>query len=273
MKSPVQTIVITITCLFIGVVIGSLMTPVNETDDAASYLIQLQSDIREDLQRLDTDLALAAYAFGEIDLEGETTREILLSLSQRHPAIIDCTTVSPDGIILAAEPPAYYTVEGVDVSHQQATRHILTTKRPMMSGIIPVAEGMEAVFIGAPVFSHGDGTTPEGQFIGFSSIVFHPDVFLEGIVRPVMADTPYTVTIVDTDGRVLYDTDPDQIGLPLDDPAYTPFPELIALVTRVTEERQGKGTYSFRGETKEAIWTTVGLHGEEWRVAVVRVVG
>ncbi|MBR1369562.1 hypothetical protein RJ53_08705 [Methanocalculus chunghsingensis] len=273
MNSPVQTIAIAITCLFIGVVIGSLVTPIYERDDASTSLIHLQSDITEALEALDHDLAVAAYALGETGIEGDDAREILLSLSKRHPAIIDCTTVDPDGIIIAAEPPAYHTVEGVDVSHQQATRHILMTKRPIMSGIIPVVEGMEATFIGSPIFSHGEGAATEGQFIGFTSIVFHPDVFLDEIVSPVMAGTPYTVTIVDTEGRVLYDTDPDQIGLPLDDPAYSPFPELIALVTRVTEERQGKGTYIFRGETKEAIWTTVSLHGEEWRVSVVRVVG
>jgi len=272
MNSLVQTIAIAVACLFIGVVIGSLVTPAGEKDDAATRLIQLQSAVTEALETLDNDLAVAAYALGETGIDGDAAREILFSLSQSHPAIIDCTTVNPDGIIVTVEPSAYHAAEGVDVSHQQATRHILTTKRPIMSGIIPVAEEREATFISAPVFSHGDGVTPEGQFIGFSSIVFHPDVFLDEIVSPVMAGSPYTVTIVDTEGRVLYDTDPDQIGLPLDDPAYTPYPELIALVTRVTEERQGKGTYSFRGQTKEATWMTAGLHGEEWRISVVRVV-
>ncbi|RQD81779.1 MAG: hypothetical protein D5R96_06455 [Methanocalculus sp. MSAO_Arc2] len=90
------------------------------------------------------------------------------------------------------------------------------------------------------------------------------------MAEPIVSGTPYTVCGVDTDGRVLYDTDPDQIGLPLDDPVYTAYPQLVAFVTRVTEERQGIGTYSFRDETKESVWTTVSLHGTEWRVAVNR---
>jgi hypothetical protein len=42
-------------------------------------------------------------------------------------------------------------------------------------------------------------------------------------------------------------------------------------------ERSGKGSYVFltnqhdRNVTKEVYWTTVGLHGIEWRLAAIRI--
>ncbi|MCP1661516.1 MAG: hypothetical protein D5R99_03350 [Methanocalculus sp. MSAO_Arc1] len=268
-----QILFIGIAALLAGVAIGLIAAPAPDTDDeAARVLLELQSEITASLHTLDTRLAAAAYDLGATGLDTDPAREILLETSTIHPSVIDSTTVGPDGIIRAAEPPAYHDVEGTDVSDQLATQHILATHRPIMSRILPVAEGIDASFISAPVFTReGIADEPPGMFIGFTSVVFRPDLLIGEAALPVVAGTPYTICVVDTDGRVIYDTDPDQIGLPLDDPIYTAYPELVAFVTRVTEERQGKGSYTFRGETKESIWTTVSLYGTEWRVAVNRI--
>ncbi|MCQ1539081.1 hypothetical protein FTO68_08825 [Methanocalculus taiwanensis] len=267
-----HAIIIAIACLLVGMGIGIALAPVPDADhDAAMILLRLQSEISASLEMLDNSMAAAAYDLGSTGLDNQAAHDILLETSGIHPAIIDCTTVSPDGIILAAEPSIHHGEEGTDVSDQKATQQILATRRPIMSGIVPVAEGGDASFISAPVFTRGGiASDPPGRFLGFTSIVFRPDILIGGVAEPVVSKTPYSVTVVDTDGRVLYDTDPDQIDLPLDDPIYSAYPVLIEFVTRVTEERQGKGSYIFRDQTKEAVWTTVSLHGTEWRVAVTR---
>lgn len=269
-----HAIIIAIACLLAGVVIGMVVIPVPDADpddDAAMILLRLQSEISASLETLDTKLTSAAYDLGSTGLDNKAARDILLEISSIHPAVIDSTTVSPEGIILAAEPFLHHDVEGVDVSDQKATQQILTTRRPIMSGIIPVAEGGDASFISAPVFSRGGiASEPPGRFLGFTSIVFQPHLLIGEATEPVVSGKPYSITVVDTDGRVLYDTDPEQIGLPLDDPVYTAYPVLVEFVTRVTKERQGQGSYIFRDQTKEAVWTTVSLHGTEWRVAVTR---
>lgn len=267
-----HAIVIAIACLLAGVVIGMVVISAPDADDeAAMILLRLQSEISASLETLDNNLAAAAYELGSTGLDNRAARDILLETSRIHPAIIDSTTISPAGIILAAEPSIHHGVEGTDVSDQKATQHILATRRPIMSGIVPVAEGGDASFISAPVFTRGGiFSEPPGRFLGFTSIVFSPDILIGQSAEPIVSGTPYSVTVVDTDGRVLYDTDPEQIGLPLDDPVYTAYPVLVEFVTRVTEERQGKGSYIFRDQTKEAVWTTVSLHGTEWRVAVTK---
>ena len=265
-------LVVAVGFLLFGVAIGMVISPAPEADDdAAMILLRLQSEITASLEMLDSELAAVAYDLGTTGLDNPAARERLLKLSRSSPAIIDCTTVSPEGVILAAEPPEYHGAEGKEVSDQSSTMQILESQRPVMSGYGPVAEDLDAVFISAPVFTRGGNASgPDGRFLGFTSIVFQPHLLIGGAAEPIISGKPYSITVVDTDGRVLYDTDPDQIGLPLDDPVYTAYPVLVEFVTRVTEERQGQGSYIFREQTKEAVWTTVSLHGTEWRVAVTR---
>ncbi|MDO8842313.1 cache domain-containing protein [Methanocalculus sp.] len=268
-----QGIIIAAVCLVIGGVIGVAITPAQEIKGTSVVLLELQSEISCTLSDLDDNLARAAYDLGGTGLNTTAARTILLELNKKSSAIIDSTTVSPEGVIIAAEPVAYHTVEGTDVSDQPSNRHILATKRPVMSGLLQVAEGMDAVLVSAPVFLRG-GTSgqPDGQFIGVTTVVIRPETLIGQVATPIVEGTGYSITVVDLDGRVLYDTDPDQIGLPLDDPVYTRYPQLITFVTRVTKERQGQGTYTFRDQTKEATWTTVSLHGTEWRVAVTQTI-
>lgn len=270
-----HTIIIAIACILAGVVIGMTIAPEPATDDdARMVLLRLQAEISASLERLDGEQAEAAYDLGATGLDNLAAREILLKLSRTSPAIIDCTTVSPDGVILAAEPPEYHGAEGVNVSDQPSTMQILKSKRPVMSGLGTVAEDLDAVFISAPVFTRGGiASDPNGRFLGFTSIVFQPHLLIGEAAEPIVSKTPHSITVVDTDGRILYDTRPEQIGLPLDDPVYTSYPVLVEFVTRVTEERQGQASYIFRDQQKEAVWTTVSLHGTEWRVAVIRTIG
>jgi len=240
--------------------------------EAATLLIHLQSDITAALEVLDGRLAHAAYELGKTDLSGADARGILANLSATDPSIVDCTVVDVNGTIRTAEPAEYRDVEGADVSGQANVRHILATKRPIMSDVITVAEEIPAAVIEAPVF------TDEGLFVGFTSIVFRPEVLIGEIAGPAADGTPYQVMVLQTDGRVIYDTDPAQIGrMMFEDPLYTDHPDLLDTAQRVVSERYGTATYKFAadgGETvqKEITWTTTGLHGTEWRVAVIRAV-
>ncbi len=246
--------------------------PASVTDgDAATLLIHLQSDITAALEALDGHLSHAAFELGKTDLSGAAARGTLANLSATDPSIIDCTVSNANGTILAVEPAAYRDVEGMEIGGQAHVRHILATKRPIMSETITVAEEIPAAVIVAPVF------TNEGLFVGFSSIVFRPEVLIGGIAGPAANGTPYQVMVVQTDGRVIYDTDPAQIGkMTFEDPLYVDYPDLLDVARRVAGERYGTATYGFTdgGEAvqKEITWTTAGLHGVEWRVAVIRAV-
>ena len=240
--------------------------------DAAAVLLRLQSGIAAALETLDGRLSHAASDLGDTGLNDAAARGILLNLSGTDPAIVDCTVSDAGGTLIAAEPAAYHGAEGADLRDQPNVRHILASKRPIMSEVITVAEGFPAAVISTPVF------TNESRFAGFASVVFRPEVLIAGVAGPAVNGTPFQVIVVQTDGRVLYDTDPAQVGrMTFEDPLYADYPDLLGAARRVTAERYGTATYGFAvdGETveKEIAWTTAGLHGAEWRVAVIREVG
>lgn len=240
--------------------------------DAAAVLLRLQSGIAAALETLDGRLSHAASEIGRTGLNDAAARGVLLNLSVTDPAIVDCTVSDAGGTLIAAEPAAYHGAEGADLRDQPNVRHILASKRPIMSEVITVAEGFPAAVISTPVF------TNESRFAGFASVVFRPEVLIAGVAGPAVNGTPFQVIVVQTDGRVLYDTDPAQVGrMTFEDPLYADYPDLLGAARRVTAERYGTATYGFAvdGETveKEIAWTTAGLHGAEWRVAVIREVG
>lgn len=174
--------------------------------------------------------------------------------------------------LVAAEPAAHRGAEGSAISGQEHVRRILATKRPAMSEMITVVEGFPAVVIAAPVF------TNESRFAGFVAAVIRPEVLIGGVAGPVTNGTPFQVMAVQPDGRVLYETDAAQVGrMTLEDPLYADYPDLLDVARRTATERYGTATYGFEvdGEAvrKEIVWTTTGLHGTEWRVAVIRAVG
>ncbi len=241
-------------------------------EEAAALLICLQSEITTALEALDSRLAYAAFDLGKTGLNDAAARGILANLSDTDPAIVDCTVSDAGGTIIAAEPAAYHDVEGADIWGQAHVRHVLATKRPIMSEVITVAEGFPAAVITAPVF------TNESLFVGFASVVFRPEALIAGVAGPAANGTSYQVMVVQTDGRVLYDTDPAQVGkMTFEDPLYADYPDLLEVARRVADERYGTATYGFAADGGQAVrkdisWTTAGLHGAEWRVAVIRAV-
>jgi polar amino acid transport system substrate-binding protein len=92
--------------------------------------------------------------------------------------------------------------------------------------------------------------------------------------------TDYSFWMLTLDGIVAYDRDASQIGKYLfEDPLYKPYPGLLDLGKRIIAERSGHGYYSFQVTqankkvvTKDTYWTTVGLHGREWRLVVTKII-
>ena len=254
-----------------GLLMLNLMpaTPADDgAADAAAALIRVQSEVTVALETLDGRLSRAAAEIGRTGLTDDAARAILTDLSTTDPAIIDCSVVNAEGTLIAIE-PVYHDTEGADLRDQQNVQHILASKRPIMSDMIMLAEGFPSVLISTPIF------TEESQFVGFSSLVFRPEVLIAGIAGPVERETPYKVMVIQRDGHVLYETDATQIGrMTFEDPLYADYPDLLDVARRITAERYGTATYGFTdGEERVITWTTAGIHGAEWRVAVIRDAG
>jgi hypothetical protein len=147
----------------------------------------------------------------------------------------------------------------------------MRTKSPDLSGVFRLVEGYNASIISYPVFSDS------GQLIGAMGAIMMPEEVIGSLAVPLLNGTNYSVTVIQKDGLNLYDTDSSQIGKNLfEDPIYKPYPQLLALGRDVVAERSGMGSYVFLNKehnenvTKEICWTTVGLHGNEWRLVAIR---
>ncbi len=240
-------------------------------NDMAYFLLQLQSSVQGQLNDLDRAVADSSYQLSASGIEGEKARSILRNLTDSSPDFAEATTGSPEGKIVTAEPAAYRNSEGADTSKNDATIRLMKTKSPIFSQVFRLVEGYDASIISYPVFS------ATGEFIGGIGAIIKPAELLGSIIAPMLNETNYSVTVMQKDGLSLYDSDPSQVGRILfDDPMYRPYPQLLALGKNVVAKRSGMGSYVFlnkqhdRNVTKEVYWTSVGLHGNEWRLVVSR---
>lgn len=238
---------------------------------APPTLSTLQSAITGQLNMLDNEVAQAARQIGSLGLSSPGTADVLMQLYNNNSAIVDCVTVDSTGRIVLIEPEKYKYSEGTIISNQPHVIKMIKTKRPLLSQLFKTVEGFSAVVLAYPVFANN------GDFIGSLSVVFKPDALIGQVARPLVGNYPASVTVLQTDGLILYDSSLLQIGkATFTDPAYQPYPSLLALAGRMVAEREGNGSYEFLAKgsreavTKAAEWTTIGLHGTEWRLLLAQ---
>jgi hypothetical protein len=243
----------------------------DSNNEMAPYLLQLQAEVQGSLNDQDALVAGAAEQLSATGLEGEKAREILQSLNDS--GFSEAVTISPQGKILAAEPSQYSASEGADISSQNGWTLLLKSKNPVLSQMYRLVEGYDAISLIYPVRSL------VGEFTGVVSAGIRPSKFLRAIIAPILDGTPFSAWVMQKDGLILYDADPSQVGLMLfSDPLYQPYPSLLDIGRKMIAERSGRGSYHFLNKehnqnvTKDVYWTTVGLHGNEWRLAIIRVV-
>lgn len=240
---------------------------------AAEQYPPLLSDIKLEitgaLGHMNARLGAAAKNLSQTGPRDGNARGILRNLCLSEPAAIDCAIVDPKGTMITMEPEEFRKFEGTSIGDQEQIRRVMTLKRPAMSASFRSVEGFDAVDLEYPVFS------PAGEFIGSASLLFRPESLLDKIIRPFTRGMPVDIWVMQPDGRILYDSDAEEIGRMLfSDPLYKPFPQLLSLGKLIAEQREGSGSYRFPGKgmkepvRKDAYWTTVGMHGAEWRIVL-----
>jgi branched-chain amino acid transport system substrate-binding protein len=257
-------------CLFIPT--NDVQALENQGNHAApAMLMKAAERLNTSLKALDLDMAETAKRMGTLDPTSPVVRELLQRIQAKHPFVVDACFVSPDGIMKIVEPAAYQHCEGSDISQQDQVIELHKTKQPIMSKSFLSVEGFQGVDIEYPILR-------KSKLQGAVSALIRPDQFIGGIVSPLCQDALENIWVMQNDGIILYDPDPKQIGKNLfDDPLYQPFKELLQLGRSIASQNTGSGHYSFyetgttKLVTKEAHWTTVSLHGMEWKVVSMKV--
>lgn len=246
-------------------------TPLSGHAAMQQALANVTDGVQSTLDGLDFTIADAAEALGETGLSGPGADEVLAQVAVAHPAIINVITYGPDGTVLAAEPAAAQILLGQSLMEYDIVKKTTSTREAQMSTLLSLAEGGEGAALAHPVFS------PDGKFLGVVSAGFSPYVVVAGAVaEETMRGGPYTYMAAQTDGRIIYDPDPEEVGREtFNETLFADFPEIIALAHQYAGNRTGYDTYSFYSTgfgkvvSKETFWDTVQLHGTEWRVLVI----
>jgi polar amino acid transport system substrate-binding protein len=249
------------------------LAAINCSADMPFKLLQIQANVQGSLNDMDSDVANASVDLSETGLDGDAARGVLDKLLKTNSNLVEGVTVGKDGRIIVAECKGCEGGVGANISSQEHIARILKAKTPALSDEFMTVEGYNATALAYPVFS------PQGEFLGGISATFEPERLLNAFVSPMLNGTGYSFWVMQLDGLIAYDRDSSQIGKYLfEDPLYTPFQSLLALGHRMVADRAGHGSYSFQVTegnmtvvTKDVYWTTAGLHGKEWRLAITRI--
>lgn len=253
----------------IGVVTGKPGEPVAELPPILS---ELGKEIKAELDKMDKDVAGLAARLSKEGLKTSEKKRMLGELCRSHAYAADCAFVDRNGRMVMIEPANYAEFEGSDISAQEQIIRLHESRKAVLSNAFKSVEGFYAVDLEHPVLSHA------GEFEGSVSMLFRPEALFSHILTPVLQGMPVEAFVMQPDGRILYDEDEEEVGrLLFKDPMYKPFPQLLALGTLISREKTGTGSYDFRQKgsgklvKKDAHWTTVGLHGTQWRLVVMHV--
>jgi hypothetical protein len=239
--------------------------------DMTATLSRAQTSIAAELNRIGESLVYASEQLSSVGIVGDQADLVLSALAANSSYIINAATENMDNIIVAVEPSNWSSIEGKNVGEQTYLNpNPYGPITPVMTPVILLQSGMMGNAIAAPVFNN------DKELIGFVSVIFDPLTLIQNSISIAVADKPYEIIGMQTDGLMVYDSDPAQQWKNMfTDPAYADYTSLLELGHKVADAPSGYGTYTFtlNGSTtpaeKECYWTTVSAYGQEWRLVVI----
>jgi hypothetical protein len=263
---------------------GGLVYVANESaqnkaaQDAANVQMQQIASVADcngyisaSLLRIDRATAQAARELTDAGLNGSAARAAMDRTLGQSGYIIDVVTTDMAGTIMAAQPANYSHIEGENIIGQAPIAFMIGTQQAVISDLMPMVEGYEAVFIGYPVFD------AFGNMTGTVTSLFRPDI-IAGVAYTELAK-PYglSLMVMQRDGVILYDPDYSQVGKnTFTDPMFAAYPQIKNVAWKMVNESTGIDSYTFTvpGQTapvsKVVAWCTTYLHNVNWTVAVNR---
>ena len=268
MRTPACIAILLVAVVVLGAgCVGESQPPPEEAEK--SVLLEAVAGINGELNRSTPRSARAPGP--RQDRAYECRRQGGGAAGDAEPPYTESTLVATkEGIVTMAVPESYAGTVGSDISSHAETERSVQEQVPLVSEVFPLAEGYAGVAQSYPIFGAG------GEYIGFVSVAYRSDALISRAIVPLINGTPYDIWVAQTDGLVVYDTTPEEIGRNLfTDPVYQA-PGLQEAFSRIVAEPSGSLEYSFwdrnwdRNVTKKAIWDTAGICGTEWRVVATQ---
>jgi hypothetical protein len=239
--------------------------------DMIATLTKAQTGTDDELQRIGESLIYASEQLSTTGITGSQATAILEALTANSSFIINSATENLNSTIVAVAPAKWSYIIGRNVGEQSYLNpNPVGEITPVMTPLVAVQSDMMANIVAVPIFSGNR------ELIGYISVIFDPAKLLNDTITAALQGTSYTTTVMQTDGLMIYDTDPLQIDKNMfTDPAYANYTQLLLLGHHVAEYSSGYGTYKFTVDAaspmvvnKECYWTTVSAYGQQWRIAL-----
>ena len=252
--------------------------PVKNEKQLQSATENLRSILQSKLLNLDNAVSAAAEKIAKSGLQGEETWGILNGLCKKYPYLLNCSAADPQGKMITVAPEQYRRYEGTDTANTEASKKFFAefseNKKPMLSNVFRAVEGTDAVVLVWPV------VTEKGELLGVVSALFKPKSLMDETIAPQAEVVALKVNVMQLDGMVIYCTTGTETGKNvLTDPSYKDFPDLIAQAVKIAAQKTGTGGYVYPDEAtgrlmkKTIYWTSIGLHGTEWRIVSIAELG
>ncbi len=278
MEKTKYTLIAAILAAVLIVMVAGCAGPVKNDKQIKVATDNLQGIIQSKLLNLDNALSAAAQKIAKSGLQGEETRGILVGLCKKYPYLLDCSTADPQGKMITVAPEGYRHYEGTDTATTDASKKFLAglseNKTPVLSDVFRAVEGADAIVLVWPV------VTEKGEMLGLVSALFKPESLMDEIIGPQARVVALKVNVMQLDGMVIYCSTWTETGKNvITDPSYKDFPDLIAQAEKIAVQKTGTGGYIYPDPAtgklvkKTIYWTSVGLHGTEWRLVSIAELG
>jgi len=240
------------------------------SSDMLSALDSITGEISDELATIKEENRKSAESLRTIGISGENATSVLVTKLENVPHGHSSLIISPDNIVTATAPATFSGLIDTDLSYQPETRFANERQEPVISNIFYLEEGFYGISISYPIFSEDE------EYLGYTDVTIRPEEFFRPVIGPFTEQTGYEVFILETNGMTVYETDEVEIGKNvLTDPIYDT-PEMRNVSHAVIENESGTIQYTFwdknwnRQVLREAVWNTLSLDNQNWRVAVVR---
>lgn len=242
--------------------------------DLTPVLQKAKTELSATLTAIDKDLTDAAKKLAAIDRKGDEARKILSEVCKGRAYVYDCAIVDMSGKLSLIEPENARKSEGADISFEAQVKELFKTKAPLVSKVFKALDGSEYIDFEYPIINE------KGELVGAVSLLVSHAKLLEGLIAPLVKDKPCKIWVMQTDGLCIYDQDPAQVNKNIfTDPVFQSFTGLISFARTVAKEPNGTGSYEFYKKDledktvvkKDAVWDTVKMPANEWRIVAVKI--
>lgn len=249
----------------------TINSPALDSDQLAA-LYNIQNNINSQFNAFDQALQFAARQMVIANMQGDMAVGAIQNLAGANPWVRLAGSVGLDG-----KPQILYPQ--VFLSDSEPYRQML---KDLQDAMPTIRDGSEVM-----------GPARRNQFrsmlvnyiypvkgkdqvvIGAVFIQFAAEGMLQDIVIRQIVGFTVNVWVVQTDGLIIYDNNPNEINLNvLTDEPFIKFPDLLACARNIVAQQSGVGHYTFitKGAKvvhgKSAQWTSAQCGGREWRIVM-----